>query len=235
MAVDLLGGDAASPFLRFRALGTRKESAKERHSTCDRARECALVPWRLKISTAKTTPRRSGKARNRSRPVAPHWWRLGRPAVAGRDRWSANDIRQPRRCSYEQPHNSLSRKRQGQQRSCGTEKLKARYNLVLQAIETGDPNAAERNIQFFIDSGLLDDEGQHIDRGSPGSNRYCRLPAPVYIRSRSRSRRSPGSTTSTQFDGDGQIVSLRSRFGGRFRRDELAAYFKSAHALRCPK
>ena len=37
------------------------------------------------------------------------------------------------------------------------EKLKAKYNLILQSIATNDPQAAKRNIEFFIGAGLLDD------------------------------------------------------------------------------
>lgn len=42
------------------------------------------------------------------------------------------------------------------------EKQKAKYNLILQAIATNDVKVAERNIEFFIGSGVLDDSDNKI-------------------------------------------------------------------------
>jgi hypothetical protein len=42
------------------------------------------------------------------------------------------------------------------------EKQKAKYNLILQAIATNDVKVAARNIEFFIDSGALDDSDNKI-------------------------------------------------------------------------
>jgi hypothetical protein len=51
------------------------------------------------------------------------------------------------------------------------ETRKSQFNLVLQAMQTNNPDVANRNIHFFIDAGLLADEDcrirEAIDRDQP--------------------------------------------------------------------
>jgi hypothetical protein len=105
------------------------------------------------------------------------------------------------------------------------EQLKAKYTLVLQAIATNDSKAAERNINFFIEAGLLDDAQGKIkgalDRFKPV------LPAP--------SRAAPEELVAANklallynfpagVDGTGQVVGILE-FGGGYKPAELDVHF----------
>jgi poly(3-hydroxybutyrate) depolymerase len=58
--------------------------------------------------------------------------------------------------------NTLMQEKEKAANDLALEKQKARYTLILQAIATTDPKTADRNINFFIDSGLLQDADNKI-------------------------------------------------------------------------
>jgi kumamolisin len=68
-------------------------------------------------------------------------------------------------------YSNVAQERQKAGDDLALEKLKAQYNLVLQAMATNDPEAAKRNINFFIDAGLLVDDDckirKAIDKDQP--------------------------------------------------------------------
>ena len=106
------------------------------------------------------------------------------------------------------------------------EKLKSKYELILQSIATNDPEAAQRNIEFFIGSGLLDDEGGAI---RDALKRYGPvLPAPGGGGAAPRSVLPSDMARLYNFppglDGTGQVVGLLE-FGGGFKKKQVAAYF----------
>jgi hypothetical protein len=110
------------------------------------------------------------------------------------------------------------------------EQRKARYNLVLQAMATNNAEIANRNIRFFIDAGLLEDEDckirDAIDRDQPvlPSLSGTAPPTPAGMHSVpdiiSLYNFPPG------FDGRGQTIGILE-FGGSLIADDLAQYFKS--------
>ena len=105
------------------------------------------------------------------------------------------------------------------------EQLKAKYTLVLQAIATNDSKAAERNINFFIEAGLLGDAQGKIkgalERFKPV------LPATsgtVPELSVSASTLAQLYNFPTGVDGTGQVVGILE-FGGGYKSPELDAHF----------
>ena len=107
------------------------------------------------------------------------------------------------------------------------EKLKAKYNLILQSIATNDPQAAKRNIEFFIGAGLLDDGDSAIrgalERYNPVLPSASGGPAPaphgVLPSDMAKLYNLP-----PHLDGAGQVIGL-VEFGGGFKRKQIEAYF----------
>jgi poly(3-hydroxybutyrate) depolymerase len=58
--------------------------------------------------------------------------------------------------------NILQQEKEKAANDLALEQQKARYTLILQAMATTDPRTADRNINFFIDSGLLQDADNKI-------------------------------------------------------------------------
>jgi kumamolisin len=123
---------------------------------------------------------------------------------------------------------SLEQESQKAENELKLENQKARYNLILQAIGTGDPKTAEQNIKFFIDAGLLEDEDHKVAKAlakfrpvlpSAGSNVSAQpLEAPEIARI---------YNFPTQYDGTGQTIGVLE-FGGGYNPAELATYFSAA-------
>lgn len=105
------------------------------------------------------------------------------------------------------------------------EKLKAKYTLVLQAIATNDSKAAERNINFFIKAGLLDDaEGKikgALERFKPVLPATSGAVTEQYV---SASKLALLYNFPTGVDGTGQVVGILE-FGGGYKPAELDAHF----------
>ena len=90
------------------------------------------------------------------------------------------------------------------------ETRKSQFNLVLQAMQTNNPDVANRNIHFFIDAGLLADEDcrirEAIDRDQPV------LPA--------------ASPLAPSLGGTGQTIGILE-LQGSITASDLTEYFKS--------
>jgi subtilase family serine protease len=107
------------------------------------------------------------------------------------------------------------------------EQKKASYSLVLQAMATNDTATAKRNIQFFIDAGLLQDSDCRI---SEAAERYD----PVLPSVSGTTPALPGVYSPldiarlynfpTWLDGRGQTIGILE-FGGSIGRTDLASYF----------
>jgi kumamolisin len=107
------------------------------------------------------------------------------------------------------------------------EELKAKYNLILQSIATNDPEAAKRNIEFFIGSRLLKDDDGAI-RAALGRYNPV-LPSPSAAVAPDRGVLPSDMARLYKFppklDGAGQIIGL-IEFGGGFRPKQIAGYFE---------
>lgn len=108
------------------------------------------------------------------------------------------------------------------------ERTKARYSLVLQAMATADRVAAVNNIDFFIQSGLLEDEDHKI-RNAAAKLRPV-LPAaggasPVTEASTTALALAKSYGMSQELDGAGQTVGV-IELGGGFDPKDLQQYAK---------
>ena len=103
--------------------------------------------------------------------------------------------------------NSIEQDKRKAQSDLDQEKLKAKYDLILASIATNDPEAAKRNIEFFIGSRLLDDAGRRDPRRAdalqpgaapasgarrPDAWRACRRTWPSSTSSQRTRRNGPG-------------------------------------------
>jgi kumamolisin len=128
--------------------------------------------------------------------------------------------------SYANSRNSIAQDKLKAASDLELERLKAKYELILQSIATNDPEAARRNIEFFIGAGLLDDpEGAIRDalaRYNPVLPSPSGAPAP--------DRTAPPAEIAKLYnfppglDGSGQVIGLME-LGGGFKPAEIAAYF----------
>jgi len=109
------------------------------------------------------------------------------------------------------------------------EKLKAKYTLILEAIATNDPKAAERNIDFFLGAELLEDSSGKIRQAlkrfspvlpSPGGA-ATNIPRGVEVSELAKLYNFP-----PDLDGTGQKVGLLE-FAGGFRQRDLEKHFAS--------
>jgi len=106
----------------------------------------------------------------------------------------------------------------------------ARYTLILRAIATSDLDGAQRNINFFIDSGLLDDQDHRIAAALekfkpvlPAAGGSSGVPQPLPVPDIAKIYNFPPG-----LDGAGQTVGILE-FGGGYREADLATYFAAAH------
>jgi hypothetical protein len=131
--------------------------------------------------------------------------------------------------------NSLSQIERKASDDLGIEQQKARYTLILQAIATNDKDVAKNNIEFFINSGLLEDPNKKIQQALAKYGPV--LPGPAGAVSPARKFRIPEIAGLYNFprelDGTGQIIGLLE-FGGSIVLNDLNTYFKSA-GLPIPK
>jgi kumamolisin len=125
--------------------------------------------------------------------------------------------------------NSLSQIEQKASDDLGLEHDKAAYTLILQAIATNDKDIAKRNIEFFIDAGLLKDPGKKIQEALakfspvlPGPAGAGNPPASLRVPEIARLYNFP-----TELDGEGQTIGLLE-FGGGINPTDLKKYFRSA-------
>lgn len=111
------------------------------------------------------------------------------------------------------------------------ERLKAKYELILQSIATNDPEAAKRNIEFFIGSQLLDD-GDGAIRDALA--RYSPVLPSASGAATPPDRTAPPSEIAKLYnfppglDGSGQVIGL-VEFAGGFKPAEIAAHFAADH------
>ncbi|HMH14393.1 MAG TPA: S53 family peptidase [Edaphobacter sp.] len=116
------------------------------------------------------------------------------------------------------------------------ERTKAKFNLILQAIATDDSKIAERNIDFFIGAGLLEDSNGSIRHAL---NQFNPVLPSAGAASHSRSKSVPPSDLSRIYGfpdrllGNGQHVGILE-FGGGYRQKDLDKHFSSQH-LATPK
>ncbi len=111
------------------------------------------------------------------------------------------------------------------------EKLKAKYTLILQAIATNDPKSAERNINFFIGAGLLDDADGRIHSAIAQFSPVLPSPAgtvPLSTRAVAVSEIARLYNFPADLDGTGQVIGLLELSGGYHRKD-LDTYFAENH------
>jgi kumamolisin len=110
------------------------------------------------------------------------------------------------------------------------EQKKARYNLVLQAMATNNAEIANRNIRFFIDAGLLDDDDckirEAIDRDQPVLPSLSGTAPPTPAGAHSVPDIMTLYNFPPGFDGRGQTIGILE-FGGSVISSDLAEYFKS--------
>ena len=96
-------------------------------------------------------------------------------------------------------YNNLSQEHLKATDDFALEQAKAKYNLVLQAMATNDAAVAKRNIHFFIDAGLLEDDKckirDAIDHDQPVLPSLSGV-APRPLLASIRPSKSPRSTTS---------------------------------------
>jgi len=113
------------------------------------------------------------------------------------------------------------------QNDLALEQKKAQYTLILQAIATNDVKVAERNIKFFIDTGLLDNSDERITRALEQfkpvlpSSRGAPLPSGPSV---AMSDIAAIYNFPAGLDGSGQTIGILE-FGGGFDLDELRAHF----------
>jgi kumamolisin len=135
--------------------------------------------------------------------------------------------------SYVNGRNSLAEDKLKAASDLELERLKAKYELILQSIATNDPAVAKRNIEFFIAAGLLDDpEGAirgALERYNPVLPAASGAAAPTHGVLPSDIAKLYGFPPN--LDGAGQKVAL-VEFAGGFRRKDVAAYFaETSHPL----
>jgi kumamolisin len=132
--------------------------------------------------------------------------------------------------SYANSRNTIAQDKLKAASDLELERLKAKYELILQSIATNDPDVAKRNIEFFIGSGLLDD-GDGAIRSALA--RYSPvLPSPSGAAAPDRT--APASEIARLYnfpptlDGRGQVIGMLE-LGGGFRPAEIAAHFAAKH------
>jgi hypothetical protein len=127
-------------------------------------------------------------------------------------------------------HSSVSQEKDKAADDLKLEQTKAHYNLVLQAMATSDAATAKRNIHFFIDAGLLDDDNckirDAIEKDQPVLPSLSGTAPPT----------PPGLHSAPEIAGlynfppglDGRGVTIGVlEFGGKVNPADLATYFKS--------
>jgi hypothetical protein len=165
-----------------------------------------------------------------------HWWRKADPLVlaiiAGIFTLIGNmlvavynnngTIRQ----EEQKNRNSLSQIERKASDDLALERQKARYTLILQAIATNDEKIAQRNIEFFIDAGILDDPDKKIQQAIPkykpvlpGPSSTGNVPPTLRVAEIARLYDFPPG-----LDGSGQIIGL-VEFEGGFDVKDLNSYF----------
>jgi kumamolisin len=110
------------------------------------------------------------------------------------------------------------------------EQKKARYNLVLQAMATNNAEIANRNIHFFIDAGLLEDDDcrirEAIDKDQPVLPSLSGTAPPTPAGMHSVPEIAKLYNFPPGFDGRGQTIGILE-FGGAVINSDLDKYYKS--------
>jgi kumamolisin len=111
------------------------------------------------------------------------------------------------------------------------ETKKAQYSLILQAMATTDRKSAGENINFFVESGLLDDANHRIRNAAAKFQPVLPSPSgasapplkPVEATDVAKLYNFPAS-----LDGAGQVVGILE-FGGGYDPKEIAKHFATRH------
>jgi kumamolisin len=108
------------------------------------------------------------------------------------------------------------------------ENLKAKYNLVLQAIATNNEKTAQRNINFFINAGLLEDRDGKIQNAA--TNYLPVLPGQGVPNGESLTVPSISQLYNfpSQLDGAEQTIGILE-FGGGLNSMDIDKYFSDVH------
>jgi kumamolisin len=110
------------------------------------------------------------------------------------------------------------------------EEKKGKYNLVLQAMQTNDPAFAKRNIDFFIDAGLLPDPDckirYAIDKDQPVLPSLSGVAPATPAGMHSVPEIASLYNFPSGYDGRGVTIGILE-FGGAIVRDDLEKYFKA--------
>src|SRR5262249_44005133 len=104
---------------------------------------------------------RQGEASAKLRSTAAPWWSKADPlvlAVAAGVFTLAGNIG----VAWYNGRESAAQENLKAANALALEREKAKSTLIIQAVSTDDPAAAQRNLSFFLDSGLLPDEGNKI-------------------------------------------------------------------------
>ncbi len=110
------------------------------------------------------------------------------------------------------------------------DKRKAKYNLILQAMATNDSALAQRNVNFFISAGLLEDPNKQIRTALDKFNPV--LPSAVVAGpALPLSRLARLYNFPLEQDGSGQKVGILE-FGGSYNLRDLDDYFAAARIHR---
>jgi subtilase family serine protease len=186
------------------------------------------TPEELEVKAAELEARRLEAARALA-VAKSSWWRRADPLVlailAG-----ALTLLGNMSVALWNSHSSIAQEKNKAADDLKLEQTKAHYNLVLQAMATSDAATAKRNIHFFIDAGLLDDDNCKIrnaleqDQPVLPSLSGTAPPTPPGLHS------APEIASLYNFppglDGRGETIGVLE-FGGKVNSADLAAYFKS--------
>jgi hypothetical protein len=182
----------------------------------------------LTVKAAELDVRRLEAAKAMAALSAP-WWRRADPLVlailAGVLTLFGNML-----VTILNNHNNLSQEHLKATDDFVLEQAKAKYNLVLQAMATNDPAVAKRNIDFFIDAGLLEDDKckirDAIEHDQPVLPSLSGVAPPTPPGLHSALEIATLYNFPSGFDGRGVTIGILE-FGGRYISSDSADYFKS--------
>lgn len=127
-------------------------------------------------------------------------------------------------------HSSLSQEQKKAADDLSLEREKARFSLVLQAMQTNDAAVAKRNIHFFIDAGLLQDPDckirDAIDRDQPVLPSLSGVAPPTPPGTHSAIEIATLYNFPSGFDGRGVTIGALE-LGGAIVSADMTKYFKS--------
>lgn len=127
-------------------------------------------------------------------------------------------------------HSTTQQDREKARDNLRLETEKARYSLVLQAMATNNPDISKRNILFFIDAGLLNDDDckirEAIEKDQPVLPALSAITPSFSGTLHSAPEIAKLYDFPLELDGRGQTIGFLE-LGGALNRDDLRSYFKS--------